>query len=80
MKFTSSWLLQVLAEEAHPLENLDRAAAQEALSKAQSEFNSAGNEKVSRYASHKLNVFSLMCQIGKKLLFQSSESEWIWLK
>lgn len=42
----------MLAEEAHPLENLDRAAAQEALSKAQSEFNSAGNEKVSRYAPH----------------------------
>ncbi|CAH2109309.1 unnamed protein product, partial [Euphydryas editha] len=36
----------VLAEEAHPLENLDRSAAQEALSKAQSEFNSASNEQV----------------------------------
>lgn len=38
--------VQVLAEEAHPLESLDRSAAQEALSKAQSELNSAGNEKV----------------------------------
>ena len=39
-------MFQVLAEEAHPVENLDRGAAQESLSKAQSELNSAGNEKV----------------------------------
>lgn len=38
--------IQVLAEEAHPLENLDRGAAQESLSKAQSELNSAANDKV----------------------------------
>ncbi|KPJ11140.1 hypothetical protein RR48_14779 [Papilio machaon] len=37
--------VQVLAEEAHPLESLDRSAAQEALSKAQSELNSAANER-----------------------------------
>lgn len=39
-------IVQVLAEEAHPLENLDRGAAQEALSKAQSQLSSAANDKV----------------------------------
>lgn len=38
---------QVLAEEAHPVESLDRSAAQDALSKAQQELNSASTEIVS---------------------------------
>lgn len=36
--------VQVLAEEAHPLEDLDARAAQEALSKAQSELSSAKDD------------------------------------
>ncbi|CAG4948439.1 unnamed protein product [Colias eurytheme] len=48
--------VQVLAEEAHPLENLDRSAAQEALSKAQSEFNSASNEKAKAEAAIAVEV------------------------
>lgn len=47
LHYNSVYLIfQVLAEEAHPLENLDRAAAQESLNKAQSELNSAANDKV----------------------------------
>ena len=48
--------VQVLAEEAHPLESLDRSAAQEALSKAQSELNSAGNEKAKAEAAIAVEV------------------------
>ncbi|CAB3223433.1 unnamed protein product [Arctia plantaginis] len=48
--------VQVLAEEAHPLENLDRGAAQEALSRAQSELNSAGNEKAKAEAAIAVEV------------------------
>ncbi|NP_001093091.1 ATP synthase subunit delta, mitochondrial [Bombyx mandarina] len=48
--------VQVLAEEAHPLESIDRSAAQEALSKAQSEFNSASNEKAKAEAAIALEV------------------------
>lgn len=36
--------VQVLAEEAVPLENLDPQAAREALSKAQAQLASAGDE------------------------------------
>ncbi|CAG9578677.1 unnamed protein product [Danaus chrysippus] len=48
--------VQVLAEEAHPLESLDRAAAQEALSKAQSELNSAANEQAKAEAAIAVEV------------------------
>ncbi|XP_034826774.1 ATP synthase subunit delta, mitochondrial [Maniola hyperantus] len=48
--------VQVLAEEAHPVESLDRAAAQEALSKAQSEFNSAANEQAKAEAAIAVEV------------------------
>lgn len=37
--------MQVLAEEAHPVENLDASAARECLSKAQQELSSAGDDK-----------------------------------
>ncbi|XP_077286722.1 ATP synthase, delta subunit [Arctopsyche grandis] len=36
--------VQVLAEEAHPIDSLDRSAAQEALSKAQQEMNQASTD------------------------------------
>jgi F-type H+-transporting ATPase subunit delta len=38
--------VQVLAEEAQPIENLDASAARESLSKAQSELASASTDKV----------------------------------
>ncbi|XP_063704810.1 ATP synthase subunit delta, mitochondrial [Culicoides brevitarsis] len=37
--------VQVLAEEAHPVENLDASAARECLTKAQQELSSAGDDK-----------------------------------
>ncbi|CAH1960559.1 unnamed protein product [Acanthoscelides obtectus] len=37
--------VQILAEEAHPVENLDPAAAREVLNKAQSELSSATSEQ-----------------------------------
>ncbi|XP_063363085.1 ATP synthase subunit delta, mitochondrial [Cydia amplana] len=48
--------VQVLAEEAHPLENLDRGAAQEALSKAQSELSSASGDKAKAEAAIAVEV------------------------
>nr|CAI5820983.1 unnamed protein product [Callosobruchus analis] len=39
--------VQILAEEAHPVENIDPAAAREVLNKAQSELSSATSEQVS---------------------------------
>lgn len=62
---TLFYQFQVLAEEAHPLENLDRGAAQEALNKAQSELNSAGNDKVQIY--YKLND-RMHCYIDNHLI------------
>lgn len=37
--------MQVLAEEAHPVEDLDSSAAREVLSKAQSELSSASTDQ-----------------------------------
>ncbi|XP_063395339.1 ATP synthase subunit delta, mitochondrial [Cydia fagiglandana] len=48
--------VQVLAEEAHPLESLDRGAAQEALSKAQSELSSASGDKAKAEAAIAVEV------------------------
>lgn len=42
--------VQVLAEEAHPLENLDSSAARECLTKAQQELSSAASDVVSYYS------------------------------
>lgn len=39
--------VQVLAEEAHPVEDIDVSEARQLLSKYQSEFSSAGDENVS---------------------------------
>lgn len=38
--------VQVLAEEAHPIENLDLSAAREVLSQSQSELSQASTDKV----------------------------------
>lgn len=45
VNFDSS--VQVLAEEAHPLENLDAAAARDCLTKSQQELSSASTDLVS---------------------------------
>ncbi|KAF7280548.1 ATP synthase, delta subunit [Rhynchophorus ferrugineus] len=37
--------VQIIAEEAHPVENIDLSAAREILSKAQSQLSSAGNDQ-----------------------------------
>lgn len=42
--------VQVLAEEAQPVENLDASAAREVLAKSQSELSSASTDKVFYYA------------------------------
>lgn len=48
--------VQVLAEEAHPLEDLDARAAQEALSAAQSELSSAKDDKARAEATLAVEV------------------------
>lgn len=41
------WFIpKILAEEAHPVENIDLSAARELLSKSQSQLSSAANEQV----------------------------------
>ena len=37
--------MQILAEEAHPVENLDNSAAKDLLNKAQQQLSSASSEK-----------------------------------
>lgn len=44
MTITDDSAVQVLAEEAHPVEDLDISAAKEILSKAQSDLSSASSE------------------------------------
>lgn len=39
--------VQIIAEEAHPVENIDLSAARDILSKAQSQLSSAANDQVS---------------------------------
>ncbi|KAL3283641.1 hypothetical protein HHI36_006780 [Cryptolaemus montrouzieri] len=48
--------VQVLAEEAAPVENLDLAAARDALNKAQSQLNSASSEKAKAEAAIAVEV------------------------
>lgn len=48
--------VQVLAEEAHPLENIDARAAQEALSKSQSELSSAKDDQARAEATLAVEV------------------------
>lgn len=48
--------VQVLAEEAHELESIDRGAAQEALSKAQSQLSSASTDQAKAEAAIAVEV------------------------
>lgn len=48
--------VQVLAEEAHSLEDLDARAAQDALSAAQSEFSSAKDDRARAEATIAVEV------------------------
>lgn len=53
---------QVLAEEAHPVENLDNSAAREVLSKAQQQLSSASSEKDKAEASIAVEVGEALVQ------------------
>lgn len=46
------FIAKILAEEAHPVENIDASAARELLSKAQSQLSSAANEQVCLFVHH----------------------------
>lgn len=48
--------VQIIAEEAHPVESLDASAARDALSKAQSELSSATSEKAKAEAQIAIEV------------------------
>ncbi|XP_054162557.1 ATP synthase subunit delta, mitochondrial-like [Oppia nitens] len=54
--------VQVLAEEAVPIENLDRSAAQAALSQAQQELNSASSEVAKAEAMIAVEVSEALVQ------------------
>ena len=53
---------QILAEEAHPLENLDGSAAREALSKAQQQLSSATTEQDKAEAAIAVEVAEALVQ------------------
>ncbi|XP_050300896.1 ATP synthase subunit delta, mitochondrial [Anthonomus grandis grandis] len=48
--------VQILAEEAHPVENIDGSAARELLSKAQSQLSSAANDQAKAEAEIAIEV------------------------
>lgn len=52
--------VQVLAEEAHPLEDLDARAAQDALAAAQSELSSAKDDKARAEATLAVEVAEII--------------------
>lgn len=54
--------MQVLAEEAVPVENLDSSAARDALSKAQQELNSASGEVAKAEAMIAVEVAEALVQ------------------
>ncbi|XP_034189502.2 ATP synthase, delta subunit [Osmia lignaria lignaria] len=54
--------VQVLAEEAHPVENIDNSAAREVLSKAQQQLSSASSEKDKAEASIAVEVGEALVQ------------------
>ncbi|KAK9296513.1 hypothetical protein QLX08_009504 [Tetragonisca angustula] len=54
--------VQILAEEAHPLENLDGSAAREALSKAQQQLSSATTEQDKAEAAIAVEVAEALVQ------------------
>ncbi|XP_043592472.1 ATP synthase subunit delta, mitochondrial [Bombus pyrosoma] len=54
--------VQILAEEAHPLENLDGTAARELLSKAQQQLSSASSEQEKAEAAIAVEVAEALVQ------------------
>ncbi|XP_074102314.1 ATP synthase, delta subunit [Cotesia typhae] len=54
--------VQILAEEAHPVENLDNSAARDILSKAQSQLNSASSEQDKAEAAIAIEVAEALVQ------------------
>lgn len=53
---------QILAEEAHPVENLDSSAAKEILSKAQQQLSSATGDKDKAEAAIAVEVAEALVQ------------------
>ncbi|XP_032691601.1 ATP synthase subunit delta, mitochondrial [Odontomachus brunneus] len=57
--------VQILAEEAHPVENLDNAAARDVLSKAQQQLSSASSEKDKAEAAIAVEVAEALVQASQ---------------
>lgn len=57
--------VQVLAEEAHPVEDIDSRAAQEALSKCQSELSSAKDDQARAEATLAVEVAELIVKAAQ---------------
>lgn len=55
-------MLQILAEEAHLVENLDNSAARDILSKAQQQLNSASSDKDKAEAAIAVEVAEALVQ------------------
>lgn len=54
--------LQILAEEAHPVENLDGSAARDILSKAQQQLSSASSDRDKAEAAIAVEVAEALVQ------------------
>ncbi|XP_008546555.1 ATP synthase subunit delta, mitochondrial [Microplitis mediator] len=54
--------VQILAEEAHPVENIDNSAARDILSKAQQQLNSASSDKDKAEAAIAVEVAEALVQ------------------
>nr|XP_003706938.1 PREDICTED: ATP synthase subunit delta, mitochondrial [Megachile rotundata] len=57
--------VQVLAEEAHPVENIDNSAARDILSKAQQQLSSASSEKDRAEAAIAVEVAEALVQAAQ---------------
>ncbi|XP_031841267.1 ATP synthase, delta subunit [Nomia melanderi] len=57
--------VQILAEEAHPVEDLDSAAARDLLSKAQQQLSSASSEKDKAEAAIAIEVAEALVQASQ---------------
>ncbi|XP_003706938.2 ATP synthase, delta subunit [Megachile rotundata] len=57
--------VQVLAEEAHPVENIDNSAARDILSKAQQQLSSASSEKDKAEAAIAVEVAEALVQAAQ---------------
>lgn len=53
---------QILAEEAHPVENLDSSAAKDILSQAQQQLSSASDDKAKAEAAIAVEVAEALVQ------------------